>query len=79
MAGGARAAEIAAPIAMAASDAPGPSRRWTRSRSTSVRPTITTPLGAISPGATGIRHGPFGGQSVPTFPIIQFAAGIVSA
>ncbi len=79
MAGGASAAEIAAPIAMAASDAPGPSRRCTRSRSTSARPTIRTPLGAIRPGATGIRHGPFGGQTVPTLPIIQFAAGIVSA
>jgi hypothetical protein len=35
-----------------------------------------TPEGAIRPGATGIKHGPFGTHVVPTFPISQFAAGI---
>ncbi len=79
MAGGASAAEIAAPAAMAASEAPAPSRRCTRSRRTRARPAITTPLGAMSPGATGTRHGLPAGHTVPRCPIIQFAAGIVSA
>ena len=41
-------------------------------------PIISTPEGAIRCGATGMRHGPFGAQTVPTLPIIQFAAGMVS-
>jgi hypothetical protein len=39
---------------------------------------VRTPLGAISPGATGIKQGEFGGQTVPTWPIIQFEAGMHS-
>src|SRR6185312_998018 len=42
------------------------------------RPTISTPLGAISPGATGMRQGPFGTHSVPTWPMSQLAAGMQS-
>ena len=42
-------------------------------------PIMSTPDGAISPGATGMRHGPFGTQMVPALPIIQLAAGMVSA
>ena len=36
------------------------------------------PLGAMTPGATGMRQGPPGGQTAPTWPIIQLAAGIVA-
>ena len=49
-----------------------------QSRSTRARPTISTPLGAISPGATGIRQGPLGTHTVPTCPISQLAAGMQS-
>ena len=42
-------------------------------------PTIVTPDGAIRPGATGSTQGPCGMQVVPTWPISQLAAGIVSA
>ena len=31
----------------------------------------------MSWGATGSRHGPFGTQIVPTWPIIQLATGMV--
>ena len=47
------------------------------SRSTSASPTISTPEGAMRPGATGIRQGPPSGtQTVPTLPISQLAAGM---
>ena len=53
------------------------------SRSTRARPIIATPDGAISgmslgpQGQTGTRQGPCGGeQTVPTWPIIQLAAGM---
>ncbi|MFC7609948.1 hypothetical protein [Teichococcus aestuarii] len=32
----------------------------------------------MTPGATGIRQGPCGTQTVPAWPISQFAAGMVS-
>src|SRR4051812_394522 len=79
MAGGASQAERKAPTAMATSATFAPSRRWTRSRSTKARPIVSTPDGAMTPGATGTRHGPCGGgQTVPTWPISQLAAGMVS-
>ena len=62
------------PIRIAATENQKPSRRCTRSRSTSAMPIISTPDGAMSSGATGIRHGPFGVQTVPTCPIIQLAS-----
>ena len=65
--------EMPAPIRIAATAATKPSRRCTRSRSTRAMPTISTPDGAISPGATGIRQGPSRVQTVPTLPIIQLA------
>ena len=71
------AAEITAPTRIAPTPTATPSRRCTRSRSTSAAPTISTPDGAIRPGATGIRQGPFGTQTVPTWPISQLAAGMV--
>ncbi len=77
-AGGARKADSAAPDSTAPAAKPRPSRRCTRSRNTSARPTINTPEGAISPGATGTRQGPFGTQKVPAWPISQFAAGMHS-
>ena len=40
-------------------------------------PIISTPDGASRPGATGSRHGPLAAQTVPTWPIIQLAAGMV--
>ena len=70
-------AESTAPTRIASDGEPTPSRRCTRSRSTSAMPIISTPEGAISSGATGMRHGPFGAQTVPTFPIIQLASGMV--
>ena len=60
IAGGASKAEDRAPTAIAPSPTFVPRRRWTRSRSTSARPIISTPLGAMTPGATGTRQGPFG-------------------
>ena len=69
-----------APTRIAKADIAAPSRRWTRSRSTSATPTIITPDGAITPGATGTTHGPCGAMhAVPTWPISQLAAGMVSA
>ena len=53
-AGGATAPDSAAPATMAASAAARPSRRCTMSRSTSARPIISTPDGAIS----GCPRGP---------------------
>src|SRR3546814_18437422 len=47
----------------------------TRSRKTRANPTSRTPLGAVIPGATGIRQGTSGTQTVPSLPIIQLAAG----
>ena len=64
--GGAIAADNTAPARMAIKAQALPSRRCIKSRSTSARPTISTPLGASIPGATGIRHGPFGTQKAPT-------------
>ena len=66
-----------APTIMATTATPTPSRRCTRSRSTNAIPIMVTPEGAIRPGATGMRQGPFGTHSVPAWPISQFAAGIV--
>ena len=67
----------AAPTMIAPMPNSTPSRRCTRSRNTSARPIISTPEGAMMPGATGIRHGPCGTQTVPTWPISQLAAGMV--
>ena len=53
------------PAAIAASPQPRPRQRCTTSRSTSAAPTVSTPDGASSPGATGTRHGPPGTQTVP--------------
>jgi hypothetical protein len=74
---GASPAEIAAPTMIAPIPNSTPSRRWTRSRKTSARPIISTPEGAMMPGATGTRHGPLGTHTVPAWPINQFAAGMV--
>src|SRR5215475_12590431 len=75
--GGATSADSAAPATMAPAATPTPSRRCTRSRSTSATPIMVTPDGAIRPGATGMRQGPFGTHTVPACPINQFATGIV--
>src|SRR5262249_39961802 len=72
-------ADRAAPNRMAPDTTATPRRRCTRSRSTSAKPIMVTPDGAISPGATGIRQGPSGTHVVPAWPISQLAAGIVSA
>src|ERR1700704_6216880 len=66
-----------APTVIATTATPTPSRRCTRSRSTNAIPIMVTPEGAIRPGATGMRQGPFGTHSVPAWPISQFAAGMV--
>ncbi|TMJ32571.1 MAG: hypothetical protein E6G95_01260 [Alphaproteobacteria bacterium] len=81
-AGGAIAPDKAAPATIASKAGARPSRRCTRSRSTSAMPIIATPDGAIIgppcglQGSTGTRHGPPGGQLVPMWPIIQLAAGM---
>ena len=76
---GATKPESAAPTNTAPSAHLNPKERWTKSLRTRAIPTINTPLGAVIPGATGIKHGPSGTQKVPKLPIIQFAAGILSA
>src|SRR5215831_9440688 len=75
---GARPAEIAAPAMIAPMPNSTPRRRCTRSRRTKAIPIIRTPDGAMRPGATGMRHGPLAVHTVPTWPIIQLASGIVA-
>src|SRR5690606_15724138 len=70
--------DAAVPARIAASAQRAPRLAWIASRSTRARPMTSTPLGAISPGATGTRQGPSGTQVVPTCWISQLAAGIVA-
>ena len=77
--GGASAAKSTTPAAIAPKAQVRPRRRCTKSRNTKARPIISTPDGAMMPGATGIRQGPLGAQKLPRFLIIQFAAGMHSA
>ncbi len=63
---GATPAEMAAPAMMAAMPNSTPRRRCTKSRSTKAAPIISTPDGAMMPGATGTRQGPVAEQPVPT-------------
>ena len=64
-AGGAKIADMIAPAIIAKIAIFVPSLLCTKSRKTSANPIITTPLGAIKPGATGSRQGPLSEQTVP--------------
>src|SRR3546814_11190577 len=74
-AGAAKVADNAAPTTMAHAAQLTPSRRCTRSRKTRANPTSRRPLGAVITGATGIRQGASGTQTVHRLPIIQLAVG----